>query len=424
MSFAGAYLERVSLDPAIERVAPNGSLGLVVAIPACNEPDLLRTLRALRACTPPEVDVEVIVALNSAASAGADVLRQNRVSAAEIADFAREYGKDRFRILYIHRSGISDRDAGAGTARKLAMDHALSRFNRLDRPGGVILSFDADTLCEPDYLSAVNTHFRLYPDTTACSVYFEHPLEGGEYPERVYKGITQYELHLRYYIEGLRHAGHPHAYHTVGSAFCVRAGIYAAQGGMNRRKAGEDFYFLQKIIPLGHYHELNSTCLTPSPRPSGRVAFGTGPVVEKFLSGRSEFLESYDPRAFYDLKEFIGSVPGMYRMNDRDLAGLQNSWPLSIRRNLEGEFQERFSEIRKNSARPETFTRRFFRWFNMFRTLKFLNFANREIYSPLPVRDAAYEFLRQTGETGRPPRGEADLLKEYRRIQRSRDWQL
>ena len=114
----------------------------------------------------------------------------------------------------------------------------------------------------------------------------------------------------------------------------------------------------------------------------------------------------------------------MYRMNDRDLAGLQNSWPLSIRRNLEGEFQERFSEIRKNSARPETFTRRFFRWFNMFRTLKFLNFANREIYSPLPVRDAAYEFLRQTGETGRPPRGEADLLKEYRRIQRSRDWQL
>jgi hypothetical protein len=360
--------------------------------------------------------------LNSGESAGAGVLRQNLISAGEVENFSRERSDDRFRILLINRTGVENRETGAGYARKLAMDHALSRYNSLDRPGGVILSLDADTLCEPDYFCAVEDHFRSNPGSAACSVYFEHPVEGSAYPERVYNGITQYELHMRYYIGGLRHAGHPHAFHTVGSAFCVRAGIYAAQGGMNRRKAGEDFYFLQKIIPLGNYHELNSTCLIPSPRPSGRVAFGTGPVVERFLNGESEFLETYDPRAFYDLRAFLAGVPGMYTMSDNDLARLRDAWPLSVRRNLEEEFPERLGEIRRNSASRVTYIKRFFRWFNMFRTLKFMNFANREIYSPMPVRDAAYEFLRRTGKFDVPSSGAGDLLREFRRIQRGSSW--
>lgn len=419
MSFAGAYLEKVSLDPQIERQLPGPDLSLAVAIPACNEPDLLQTLTSLRNCHPPEGAVEVIVALNSSESDPESVIRQNRLTETRVLDFSRAFGNGTFRILCTHRTGIPDRLAGAGFARKLAMDHALARFNAVDRPEGVIASLDADSLCEPGYLRAVEGHFRSNPDSRACSVYFEHPLEGGEFPESVYRGIVQYELHLRYYVEGLRYALHPHAYHTVGSAFCVRAGTYAAEGGMNKRSAGEDFYFLQKIIPLGGYHDLNTTCVYPSPRPSRRVTFGTGPAIRKFLEGRTDSLDSYHPRAFYDLREFLASVPRLYASSDDETRSLFNSWPDSIKANLEEEFDERLAEIRKNSTRPETFVKRFYRWFNMFRTLKFINYVNRDRYTKIPIQHAVSEFLNTARPAGYGSAGDVrELLMIMRKIQR------
>jgi len=42
---------------------------------------------------------------------------------------------------------------------------------------------------------------------------------------------------------------------------------------MNRKQAGEDFYFIQKLMPLGGYFALNSTAIYPSPRESSRVPF-------------------------------------------------------------------------------------------------------------------------------------------------------
>jgi hypothetical protein len=44
MSFADAYLKKVSLDPSIDRQPPGKELAIVVAIPACNEPDILKPL--------------------------------------------------------------------------------------------------------------------------------------------------------------------------------------------------------------------------------------------------------------------------------------------------------------------------------------------------------------------------------------------
>ena len=75
--------------------------------------------------------------------------------------------------------------------------------------------------------------------------------------------IAAYELHLRYYTHGLRFSNLPYSFQTVGSAMAVRCSAYQKQGGMNKRKAGEDFYFIQKIIALGGYSELNSTTVFP-----------------------------------------------------------------------------------------------------------------------------------------------------------------
>jgi hypothetical protein len=419
MSFADAYLEKVSLDPSINNLIPDKNLSIVVAIPACNEPDILLTLSSLFHCKRPPGAVEIVIIINHAISAPITVQTQNHLTEKQIVDYARTHDEKGFRILVSRVPGLPDRDAGAGLARKLAMDHALGRFNHVNRPGGIILSLDADTTCDENYLLEVAHQFRDRPDTKGCSIRFEHPLEGSFFPESVYNGIIQYELHLRYYIQALRFAGHPHAYHTVGSAFGVRADVYEAQGGMNKRKAGEDFYFLQKIIPLGGFYEINTTRVMPSPRPSDRVGFGTGPVISKFQRGETTELLTYHPQVFFELKEFLSTVRSLYTAEGQSLQLVLDGYPTALRENLRPEFISRMDEIRGNSSRESTFIKRFYGWFNMFRTLKYINYAHQHHFSRMPVREAVREFLSAT-DTGFQRAGNAkELLLYLREIQKS-----
>ncbi len=417
MSFADAYLEKVGLDPIPDKPLPSKDLAIVVAIPACHEPDIIASLTSLLQNRRPAGGVEIIVFINAAESAGKDVLAGNRQTEKAVLDFSRQHSAKGFRIFVSNVSGIPDREAGAGLARKMAMDHALRRFNLVDHPGGVLLSLDADTLCDKNYLTEVARQFRDKPDTKGCSIRFEHPVEGSTFPAQVYHGIIQYELHLRYYIQALRFAGHPHAFHTIGSAFGVRADVYAAQGGMNKRKAGEDFYFLQKIIPLGGYYEINSTRVRPSPRPSDRVGFGTGPVIRKFEHGETTRFLTYHPDVFSDLKTLLSVVPSLYHAEEPSLCRILDGFPPSLRENLRHEFLPRILEIRRNSARESTFIKRFYRWFNMFRTLKYINHAHLHRYARMPVSDAAMEFISRNFPKEMRAGSARDLLFLLRDIQ-------
>lgn len=420
MSFADAYLEKVSLDPSIDEQTPSKDLSIVVAIPACNEPDIFYTLTSLIHCKRPTGTVEIIIIINNAESARDDVLSQNSITEKKVSDFARENSTEGFRMLVSHVQVMPDREAGAGLARKMAMDHALSRFNHLNRAGGIILSLDADTICEENYLIEVERQFRDKPETKACNIHYEHPIEGESFPDSVYNGIIQYELHLRYYIQALRFAGHPFAFHTVGSAFGVRADIYAAQGGMSKRKAGEDFYFLQKIIPLGGFFEISSTRVKPSPRPSDRVGFGTGPVISRFQRGETTQLQTYHPDVFFDLRQFLSTVPSLYTASQQSLQQLLEDFPPAVKENLSHEFLPRLLEIQGNAARESTFTNRFFRWFNMFRTLKYINFAHQHHYSRVTVIDAAREFLSRTHTEFQRCNTAKELLLFLREIQKGK----
>lgn len=398
---------------------PHRDLSIIVTIPASNEPEIIHTLESLIRCTLPAGAVEVLVLLNSSAESPQEVIDNNRRSAQEIDTFSSKQTSESFRIMALCRENIPEKYFGAGYARKIAMDLAEKRFRDIGRPEGIILSLDADTLCEKNYLLEVENYFRDHPRLQACSIYFEHPLEGSGFPQEVYEGITQYELHLRYYIEGLRYAGHPHAYHTIGSCFAVRAGTYAAQGGMNRRKAGEDFYFLHKIIPLGHFGEINTTCLIPSPRPSRRVPFGTGPVIDKFLRGEISELQSYRPEVFTDLKILVDSIPSLYRAGEAQVREMMDGMPASVREFLEPGLYERLEEINRNSSDRAAFRKRFFKWFGIFRVLKFINHAHRQQYSMQPVIRSAYDFLLNTHPDFKGGSGAFKMLDYLRRLQRS-----
>jgi hypothetical protein len=350
---------------------PAAGLGIVVVVPCYDEPDIAGALKFLSDCDRPRCGVEIIVVVNSAGDASAAVKERNRKS----ADEARKYAH------VIHMPDLPPKHAGVGLTRKIGMDEALRRLD----DEGIIVNFDADCGCDANYLQAIEQHFAKQPETPGCSIYFEHPPGAADL----------YELHLRYYVQALRYAGHPHAFHTIGSCMAVRAKVYMEQGGMNKRKAGEDFYFLQKVIALGNYSDLVRTRVVPSARESHRVPFGTGKAVADQLGGKPAL--TYPVEAFEDMKQFFADV---------------HHPPKTMRTFLEAQnFDEKLRELRTNTSTERTFRDRFFRWFNGFMAMKWTHFARDHYYGAPAVAE----------EAGRLPgiEPEKDLLAVYRGLQRA-----
>ena len=293
MGFASTYLEERALFPQYIIEAPDKDTGIIVVIPAYNEPGINKLLDSLARCTEPECRIEVIVVINAPDDAPAESLENNVTTFNNIESWKSENKSCFFRLFSFVTEHSSIKGWGVGLARKTGMDEAIRRFNEIGRPDGVILNLDADCTVKKNYFLSVSRELLKKNDRSACSIYFEHPLSGTDYPEAIYIYITLYELHLRYYFQGLAYSGFPYVFHTVGSAIAVKALTYIKAGGMNRRKAGEDFYFVQKLVPAGGYFNLNSTVVYPSPRASSRVPFGTGVSIGKLNADQSSTLLAY-----------------------------------------------------------------------------------------------------------------------------------
>jgi glycosyltransferase involved in cell wall biosynthesis len=412
------YLRKNRLYPPFIRQAPKPDTGLIVVIPSYNEPFLIKSLQALLDCNKPIQPVEVIVVINAPENASSEVLQNANRTAQEIENFKNNHPSEHLVIHVIQVLNLPLKHAGVGLARKIGMDEASERFDSIGNPKGIIVCFDADSLCEKNYLQEIEKAFIQHPKATGASIYFEHELTGEEFPEDVYKAILLYELHLRYYIAGLRYAGFPYAYHTIGSSMAVRSDVYQKQGGMNRRKAGEDFYFLHKIIPLGNFLEINTTRVIPSPRPSERVPFGTGRAVNNFLSGEKKGFLTYHPLVFEPVRNLISLVSELYDFKGEE-AEIFKKLPEELHEYFkERNFFEKLGEMQSNSKSRESFEKRFFTWLDGFEILKLVHYLRDKYYGEMDVLSAASEFLETCSGTKLKVENKEDLLNWYRQSDR------
>lgn len=172
--------------------------------------------------------------------------------------------------------------------------------------------------------------------------------------------------------------------HTVGSAFAVTASAYVKQGGMNRKQGGEDFYFLHKVRPHVTFGEVLDTTVHPSPRPSLRVPFGTGPKIAEWCDTKQ--LLTYDFIVFDDLKQLFSDIDQFYGMDERAFNVYADKLPESLKTFLnEDAFGDNLAEINSNSGSEEGFRKRFFLNFNAFKVIKFLNYAHEHFYEKKDV---------------------------------------
>lgn len=398
---------------------PDNSLGLIVVIPVYKERDyLFHTIDSLLQCYKPDCGVEVIFVFNSSESDDLILVSDHKEMAQDIRNSHFPLFPEWFKPVIIEADNLPRKHFGAGLARKIGMDAATAHFNLIDKSEGIIVTLDSDTLVMPNYFQAISEWFNV-PKRNGASIYFEHPVKGSQFPVNIYDGIIKYELHLRYYMQALRYCGFPYSFHTMGSAMAMRAQAYARIGGMPRKQAGEDFYFLQKLIPLGGFGEINSTSVFPSPRPSDRVIFGTGAAIKKHMSGDDYVESTYNFQAFLDLKDFLSKKQELFNISNDGyeswsycLSGPMRSFLLN---------SSLFSEIdvlKVDCSSEKVFNKRFFDIFNAFKIVKYLNYVHSNFFSKMPVFDAATTLLNQLGHDTDSYFTELELLVFYRELEK------
>jgi hypothetical protein len=418
MGFASSWLGSGALFPPLIVEAPDKGTGIVIAVPAFDELSITEMLDSLLLCRKPSCKVEVIIIINASAGASEQSLLNNLKAFRDTNDWKRNHPECFFRIYAINLGQPAIKGWGVGIARKAGMDEAVRRFNEIDRTDGLIVNLDADCTVQDNYLLTLESELLNKKERKACSIYFEHSVSGERYNKHVYASACQYELHLRYYLQALAFTGFPNVFHTVGSSIAVNCMAYIKAGGMNRRQAGEDFYFVQKLIPAGGYFSLNSTTVYPSPRASSRVPFGTGAAVGKMVAKKDTILLTYNPLAFNDLRDFFAMVERLYNCNEDKLSELYDSIPDSIKLFLDGiDWILKVSEIKRNTSGLQSFKKRFFDWFNMFRVVKYLNFSHRIFFEKIPVSEAAQNVLINKGIAPGEKNPE-DLLAIFRNLER------
>ncbi len=188
---------------------------------------------------------------------------------------------------------------GVGLARKIGFDASLQWLDWKVEP--LLISLDADTLVDRDYLVTIFDHFAVSKNRAAV-IPFRHQSVSNLKQETA---IRHYELYLRSYLFGLQVAGSPYAYHSIGSAFVCRAEAYIRAGGMNRRCGGEDFYFLQQLAKTSGIAMINGTVVHPSSRFSARVPFGTGRAVQGQVEEGMVLFHFVPAKEFKVLKEWL-----------------------------------------------------------------------------------------------------------------------
>ncbi|MFO7813759.1 MAG: hypothetical protein R6V21_12380 [Pelovirga sp.] len=281
---------------------------------------------------------------------------------------------------------------GVGLARKIGFDAALQRLNWNNEP--FLVSLDADTLVDQFYLTALFRHFAtVQPSGTVLPFRHQAGADSGEE-----EAIRAYELYLRSYRFGLQQAGSPYAYHSIGSAFACRAQGYIAAGGMNRRLAGEDFYFLQQLSKISGVVPLQGTVVYPASRCSARVPFGTGLIVAQHQRGEIPAYRFIEAQAFALLQKWLLLVAAQPDdSGDGLLRGAQQISPELADFLMERHFLNVWVLLQRNHASSEQRLRAFHHWFDALRTRQLLVRIGQTVGDPIPL---VSELLRWGGYAG------------------------
>lgn len=301
-------------------------------------------------------------------------------------------------LVVIDRSsqgcGWTGKRRGVGWARKLLFEQIMKEHNDDE----LVVSLDADTDFDDNYLQAVVDTMNAYSDHNAFSVPYYHPLSHDEALDRP---MLRYECYMRHYLLGLLRIDNPYAFSALGSAMVFPLWAYRRVGGITPLQGGEDFYLLQKFAKTGRLvrqfvdpYRTQGMVVCPQGRISTRVPFGTGPAIAKGIAGMEDSYPFYSGEGFASVKATYDLFPKLY---DCDIDTPMTSF---LRQQLSTD--DLWSSLRANFKSRELFVRACAERVDGLRILQYLK--NTPAYR-LPSASLPVDFLHDP----------IDTLDDYRR---------
>ena len=389
ISIVNQYFNRFPFRKINIALEPSNDLKIIVVIPSYNEKNIQPTIDSLFLKQDDfSFNVEVIVLINNSESEIEEIKEQNLLTLKKLQNLSKTYIKSNMHLVPVLIGDLDSKHAGVGWARKLGMDLATQRFRTINF-NGTIVGLDADTVVESNYFNSIYSFF-LNNNYNAASIHFEHPISGDSFSDIHFKQIIYYELHLRYYKNSLKYSNLPYSFHTIGSAFASTASAYARQGGMNRRKAGEDFYFINKLIKGEIFGEINDTKVMPSPRVSNRVPFGTGRAILEGLNAQKDLSLTYDFQSFEIIYSWIN------RIENKDFK--YGNFPEILKAYIGEEIWIKHHTMMLNNTNShKSYLKLFYNIFDAFWMLKFIHFLRDNYYPNTSLLDNTNALLIKMG---------------------------
>ena len=367
----------------------------VLIVPTVNES--VRLLSNIQPATQAASNCLVIVVVNAKESSPAAVVannqnfmgaiqsRANRVVSVSREPEAKLCTWNGVDILLIDRTSMPFPDKqGVGLARRIGFDVALGLKHAGKIASPWLHTTDGDAKLAPEYFAMASA------DKQASALVYPFWHEVGEQRTAHDRAQILYELSLRYYVLGLRFAGSPYAFHTIGSTMAVHYLAYAQVRGVPCREAAEDFYLLNKLAKVGHIETVQGSPVCLLPRVSNRVPFGTGVstqrIAQQLEHGRA--FQVYDPHTFVLLARWLQILDEFAKTSDIRVleAGVISGTQadnLALKAVVSRlRVREVLQEASRQAPTPQALSDRLRIWFDAFRTLKFVH-AVRDVGFPM-----------------------------------------
>jgi hypothetical protein len=268
----------------------------------------------------------------------------------------------------------------------------LEFFNYSRRRKNILGCLDADCIVSQNYIEEIINNFNK-KSISAAHVNFAHPVSGNDNEKAA---IICYEIFLRHYVWSLKLVGSPYGFFSIGSTMFCDSESYIKVQGMNKRKAAEDFYFMEKLAKITKIETIPNALVFPSGRGSRRVPFGTGQRVNRFLEGTHEEHTLYSPKSFSVLKEWLEFFMGEQTLPAKEYLAEAKKINEGLFKFFEINFFERnWNKILSGSQSIKQINKQKIIWFDGFRTLKLIHYLRDNAFPNEPMFSVLDEMFYQ-----------------------------
>lgn len=384
------YQRKKQLKGPWELEGDTQSCQQAVVIPALGEGEQLWATLTSLATNPLQClqHCLVVVVINARPDCRRELIEQNLDDLAQLRQ-GRTFGSLRLAWVDATTAGseLPLKLGGVGMARKIGSDLALPRLNR----GGQLVHLDADTIVDSNYMAAIAASFQNGTFGGAVIPYcHQSNADAGHH-----QAITLYELYLRSHVVGLRHAGSPYAYHTIGSTMVSTREAYIKAGGMNCRLAGEDFYFMQQLAKTSGVGRVSGTTVAPDSRVSQRTPFGTGQVVLELSSDNDSSQRFYAPQCYYVLQQWLTLIGREQQASAEQILAQAGTINDALHDFLQQEkFEATWQRICATHKDEKRRQRAFHEWFDGLKTMRLIHYLTDHRYPAGEALEHVPELLK------------------------------